>query len=337
MGLSSAGYYGHVFWDADTYMFPPLLLLHPEMARSMIMFRYRTLDAAQQNAKRNGYRGAMYPWEAGPDGQETTPRFAYQNALYENHVNGDVALAAWQYFLATGDHDWLERYGMPIIRQTAEFWTSRVTYNRDRKRYEIGKVVSVNESLIGVDNDPYTNAAAKKNLDIASTASRVLGQKSDPRWDEISRLLYLSAKDTILIDYPLELGLSGSDRRTLARAFLAKQTEGAMMGTEFYPILGVELGDRTLVDALLPRTWQPYVRPPFNVLPETPDNDNINFLTGAGAFLQQFLFGYSGLRLRENGLTREFKPLLPGKVTKLILEGVSIRGVKRTLTITHKE
>ncbi len=334
MGLSSADYYGHVFWDADTYMFPVLLLLHPEMAKSMIMFRYRTLEAARQNARQNGYRGAMFPWEAGPDGQETTPRFAYQNALYENHVNGDVALAAWQYFLATGDHDWLERYGMPIIRETAEFWASRVTFNPSRGRYEISRVVSVNESRIGVDNDPYTNAAAKKNLAIASAAARVLGQKIDPKWDEISRLMYLPAKDIMLIDYPLELEISQRDRRVIARNALAKPPQGAMMGSEFYPILGVELGDRTLIDALLPRTWRPYVRPPFNVLSETPGNNNVNFITGAGAFLHQFLFGYSGLRFRESGPAQEFKPLLPQKVGKLILEGVVLRGVKRTITVT---
>ena len=117
MGLSTAGYHGHIFWD--TFMFPVLIALHPEMAKSLVMFRYRTLDAARRNAKRNGRLGAMYPWEAGPDG--TAPRFAYQNALSENHVNADVALAAWQYFLATGDRAWLETYGYPIIHDTADF------------------------------------------------------------------------------------------------------------------------------------------------------------------------------------------------------------------------
>jgi trehalose/maltose hydrolase-like predicted phosphorylase len=333
MGLSSAGYYGHVFWDADTYMFPALLLLHPEIARSMMMFRYRTLDAARQNARKNGYRGAMYPWEAGPDGRETTPRFAFQNALYENHVNGDVALAAWQYFLATGDHDWLARYGMPIIAETADFWTSRVSFNKEKARYEIGRVVSVNESLIGVNNDPYTNAAAKKNFDIAIAAARLLGRKIDPKWEEVSRHLYIPTKESILIDYPLELGVSRTERRAIAQAALAAPPRGAMMGTEFYPILGVELGDREFIDALLPRTWRPYVRPPFNVLPETPDNDNTNFITGAGAFLQQFLFGYPGLRLGETGLAEEFKPLLPKEWRFLELRHVTVRGHSCTLRI----
>jgi protein-glucosylgalactosylhydroxylysine glucosidase len=80
MGLSSGGYYGHVFWDSDTWMFPSLLLTHPDVARSLVSFRARTLPAAQANAASNGFRGAMYPWEADEVGQETTPHFAAQNA-----------------------------------------------------------------------------------------------------------------------------------------------------------------------------------------------------------------------------------------------------------------
>ena len=64
MGLSSAGYYGHIFWDSDTWMFPSLLLTHPDVAHSLVAFRARTLPAARENARANGFRGAMYPWEA---------------------------------------------------------------------------------------------------------------------------------------------------------------------------------------------------------------------------------------------------------------------------------
>src|SRR5581483_4774507 len=97
MGLSSAGYYGHIFWDADTWMFPALVALHPELARSVVAFRVRSLGAARRNARANGYRGAMYPWESDERGREATPRFAWQNARWENHVTADVAPARWQY------------------------------------------------------------------------------------------------------------------------------------------------------------------------------------------------------------------------------------------------
>ena len=330
MGLSTAGYYGHFFWDADTFMFPVLMALHPEIAKSLVMFRYRTLDAARRNAKRNGRLGAMYPWEAGPDGAETTPRFAYQNALGENHVNADVALAAWQHFLATGDRAWLGKYGYPIIHDTADFWTSRVTYNKDKNRYEIHGVVSVDESKIGVTDDPYTNAAAKKNLELAIEAARTLSASPNPKWPEIAQKMYLPRNDLMLIDYPLEFPLSKSEKRSIVDQALKEITgrqAGVMMEVEFSPIPAVEIDERPVLQRLLDNTYRPYVRPPFHVLPETPTNNNINFITGAGAFLHQFIFGYTGLRFSADaGLSRRFEPLLPERISRLKLRNVWIRG-----------
>ena len=124
----------------------------------------------------------MYPWEADERGQETTPDFAIQNARSEIHVNGDVALAQWQYYLATGDSAWLAREGYPVIRATADFWVSRATYDSSDGKYHIKNVVSVSEGLIGVTDDAYTNAVARKNLEIAAAASRRWAKPPDPRW-----------------------------------------------------------------------------------------------------------------------------------------------------------
>lgn len=356
MGLSSAGYYGHIFWDADTWIFPALLVMHPEIAKSIVMFRYRTLEAAKLNARLNGYRGAMYPWESDELGQESTPRFAYQNALYENHITGDVALAQWQYYLATADRQWLARYGYPVIRETADFWVSRVTYNRAKDRYEIKKVVSVDESSIGVDNEAYTNAVAKKNLDIARAAGRLLGEKINPAWEEVSRKLYIPYdaqrqyhpefegappwKGPVghvvpLLSYPLELPMSEQAKRNdlLNAVKSATEFSAVMMLPTFYPIVAAELGDARLLDELFPKSYRPYLRPPFNVLSEGPTNDAINFLTGAGGFLQQFIYGYTGLRLGEEGLVQRFKPLLPSQIRKLVLKNLSVRGRRLDIAV----
>ena len=48
------GYTGHAFWDSDTWIFPALLLLHPERAKSLVMFRSFTLPAAQARAQAVG-------------------------------------------------------------------------------------------------------------------------------------------------------------------------------------------------------------------------------------------------------------------------------------------
>ncbi len=43
----------------------------------------------------------MYPWESDPEtGVDHTPHFAYE-VYREMHVNADIAIAQWQYWLAT--------------------------------------------------------------------------------------------------------------------------------------------------------------------------------------------------------------------------------------------
>jgi protein-glucosylgalactosylhydroxylysine glucosidase len=106
------------------------------------------------------------------------------------------------------------------------------------------------------------------------------------------------------------------------------------MEVEFYPIPAVELNDRSELKRLMDNTYRQYLRPPFNVLPETPANNNINFLTGAGAFLQQFIFGYAGLRFSADaGLSRKFEPLLPEHISRLVLRNVSVRGRRVDITV----
>ena len=336
MGLSSAGYYGHIFWDADTFMFPPLLILHPELARPMVAFRSRTLAVARENAKSNHYAGAMYPWEAGPDGAESTPRFAAQNASSENHVNGDVAVASWQYWAATGDATWLERDCWPILRDTADFWSSRVTYDAKRQHYIIGNVVAVNESEIGVSNDPYTNAVAKRNLELAVSTARALKEKTNPKWQDVAARMYLPDSDSALLWFPLSRPFPEQQTRHAVQAMMQRVKEGhsgAMMGTEFYPILAAQIGDRPTIRTLLDALSGPYLRPPFNAIAETPRNQNISFITGAGAFLQQFVFGYTGLRLTANGLEQQFSPVLPPGISRLTLKNITVRGKRETLTV----
>ena len=348
MGLSSAGYYGHVFWDSDTWMFPALLLTHPAIAHSLVAFRAHSLRSAEANARANGFRGAMYPWESDELGHETTPRFAAQNAHSEIHVTGDVALAQWQYYLATGDSAWLAREGFPVIRATANFWVSRATYDSVRDRYDIRDVVSVAEGLVGVTDDAYTNAVARRNLQIATAASAQLGVHADPRWATVAGKLHLpfdtasqffrtyeGAPDstlgviTPLLSYPLAVPMSDRARRSaLEQAVrrLSEEASGAMMGITLLSVNAAELGDHALVDSLLPYSYQGHLRGPFLMLSETPTNNAVNFLTGAGGFLQQVIFGYTGLRLDTSGLDAQFPPVLPSHIRRLVLHALHVRG-----------
>jgi protein-glucosylgalactosylhydroxylysine glucosidase len=348
MGLSSAGYYGHVFWDSDTWMFPALVLMHPDVAQSLVDFRARTLSAARANARANGFRGAQYPWEADDRGNETTPHFAAQNAHSEIHVNGDVAVAQWQYYLATGDSAWLARRGYPVIRATADFWVSRATHDSSRDVYHINDVVSVAEGLVGVNDDAYTNSVARRNLEIASAASARLGARADPRWATVAAKLHMPFDSTTqsfrtyegapdstlgwitpLLSYPLGVPMSDRAKRThlmQATKNIKDEEQGAMMGVTLLSVDAAELGDRALVDSLLPYSYRAHTQGPFLMLSETPTNHAVNFLTGAGGFLQQVIFGYTGLRLHNGGLEPQFPSVLPSRISRLVLRGLHVKG-----------
>ena len=357
MGLSSDGYYGHIFWDSDTWMFPPLLLMHPNIAKSMVMFRYKALPAAEANAKLNGYKGAMYPWESDENGNEACPKFAYQNALYENHVTGDVAFAQWQYYLATEDRSWLEHYGYPVIKATADFWKSRTKYDKSNGTYNIDSVVSVDEGLIGIDNDAYTNLVARRNLEIATEAARVLGKSADPMWNTIAGKLYIPYDSTRhcyltyqnappqslgavvpLLYYPLELKVANDVKRndlSNALSFMKKNGTGVMMGITLYQIVAAEIQNRNLFQDFYKLSYRPYIRGSFNVFAETPENMSTNFLTGSGGFLQQVVFGYTGLRITSKGLSAKYKPMLPDGVRSLTITNLHFRGKLYDVTVKN--
>lgn len=122
-GLSSDSYGGLVFWDADLWMLPGLLVLHPDHAAAINNYRQRLLPQARRNARQHGLPGALFPW--------TSARFGNCTATgpcadYQYHLNTDIALVHWHQFLTTGDAGWLREKGWPVIEAVADMWAARV-------------------------------------------------------------------------------------------------------------------------------------------------------------------------------------------------------------------
>ena len=91
-----------------------------------------------------------------------------------------------------------------------------------------------------------------------------------------------------------------------------------------------------MVDTLLPYSYRAHTKGPFLMLSETPQNDAVNFVTGAGGFLQQVLHGWTGYRLGERGLEPAFPAVLPSSVTRLVLRNISVRGKRYDITVDRK-
>jgi protein-glucosylgalactosylhydroxylysine glucosidase len=348
------GYTGHAFWDSDTWIFPALLLLHPERAKSLVMFRAYTLPAAQSRAQARGFKGAMYPWESDPEnGSEQIPYFAHVLSEREIHVNADVAIAQWQYWLATHDREWLKRNGWPVIRNVADFWASRASWNAEQRRYEIVHVTSVAESYNDVPNDTFTNVSAQKVLSIAAEAAALVGERPDPHWAEVAAKLYIPFSQTQqrhldfdasvpreplegstlgLLSYPsLDLRMSDTIRRNDFDYIMISVRQGhhEPHGMSLAPasIAAAAAGDTASAVAWLQRNFTSgLIKPPFNVRTETATNNTGYFITASGGFLQNLLYGFSGLRVAEKGLVEAYPPILPAEWKSITLQDLTIRG-----------
>ena len=107
---------------------------------------------------------------------------------------------------------------------------------------------------------------------------------------------------------------------------LTAEASGAMMGITLLSVDAAELGDRRLVDSLLPFSYRGHLKGPFLMPSETPRNNAVAFVTGAGGFLQQVIYGYTGIRLGEHGLDSLYPPVLPSRLRRVELHGVFARG-----------
>jgi trehalose/maltose hydrolase-like predicted phosphorylase len=163
--LSGFGYKGHVFWDTELFILPPLTLTQPKIARNLLMYRYKRLAGARRKAQENGYEGAMFPWESTDTGEETTPqwsdpqpdgtRIRIWTGDNEQHISTDIAYAILQYWRWTGDDGFLTQYGAEIVLDTAVFWGSRV--EEKNGRYELTTQIGPDEYHENIDNSVFVN------------------------------------------------------------------------------------------------------------------------------------------------------------------------------------
>jgi trehalose/maltose hydrolase-like predicted phosphorylase len=349
MGLSGLGYNGHVFWDADLWMFPAMLVLHPDIAKSMVEYRYQRLAAARQNAFEHGYKGAMFPWESADIGVEETPVWALTGP-FEHHITGDVALAAWQYYCVTQDKVWLQEKGWPILQATADFWASRVERNGPG-HFDIDNVVAADEWAENVDNNAFTNAAAIANLRNAAAAARVLGLTPDSDWAVVAQNIPIlklpngvtrefatyngegiKQADVNLLGYPLNVITDQAQvKKDLEYYETRIPNEGTPAMTEgMFALLWARLGDGEKAYHFFKDGYSPNLNPPFRVIAETKGGTNPYFATGAGGILQSMLMGFGGLDITPQGIV-QLKTALPKEWHSVTITGVGPE--KKTYTV----
>ncbi len=352
MGLSGLGYNGHVFWDTELWMYPGLLVLHPEIGKSMVDYRYERLEAAKKNAFGKGFKGAMYPWESAGTGVEETPVWALSGP-FEHHITACVGIAAWNYYCVTQDKTWLKERGWPVLSAIADFWASRVERNGPGK-YDIKNVVAADEWAENVDNNAFTNAAAKAVLQHATETAKLLGIAPNADWMNVANNIPIikmadgvtseyagydgrgiKQADVNLLAYPLkEITDPRQIRKDLEYYETRVPNEGTPAMTQaVFTTLYARLGDGDKAFRFFQDAYIPNLNPPLRVIAETKGGTNPYFSTGAGGIVQSVLMGFGGLEITSKGII-QVASALPKHWKSLTITGIGVE--KKTFTVKQQ-
>lgn len=228
-GLHGEAYRGHIFWD-EMFCLPFYNLHFRDTAKSVLLYRYHRLDRARRNAKEEGYRGAMFPWQSGSDGHEMSQQY-HLNPLSntwdedhthrQRHVSIAVAYNIWEYYRITHDLDFMIRYGAEMFFEIARLWSSMATLDSETQRYSIDRVMGPDEfhekyygsGETGLRNNGYTNImvawllrkALKIHDFLPPSAQLEISRKIElddqelARWKDISSRLVLAVSEDGII------------------------------------------------------------------------------------------------------------------------------------------
>ena len=168
-GLTGETYRGHEFWD-DILYYPVITLQYPRVTRSLLGHRYNGLQAARKDAQESGFKGAMYPWQAGIDGDEQTQVTRYNpvsgkwdpdNSCRQRHVSLAIAYNVLDYLETTRDAEFAGN-GLEMVLEICRFFSSMCTLDSETGKYSIDGVMGPNEfhegtGKKGVRDNAYTH------------------------------------------------------------------------------------------------------------------------------------------------------------------------------------
>jgi trehalose/maltose hydrolase-like predicted phosphorylase len=228
-GWHGEAYRGHIFWD-ELYIMPYINLHHPQLSRSLLMYRYRRLPEARITAKEAGFRGAVFPWQSGSNGREETQkvhlnpksgRWLPDVSHLQYHINAAIPYNVWHYYQSTGDMDFLLSHGAELILSAALFWSGIASYNKQSDRYEINGVMGPDEyhthypwqETPGLNNNAYTNIMAvwviQRALDLlglfdpdcCKNLEATVGFTSEDMvtWKDITKKMYVPLREDKVI------------------------------------------------------------------------------------------------------------------------------------------
>jgi len=357
-------YYGHVMWDIDAFCVPPLLLIQPQSAQSLIDFRVRHVVAARRYAQLDGKGGMRFPWQAAPlTGEEAAPDdgSAASNAA---HLSLHVARALSLHADIVDDRRFLRESGWPIIAEVADWLTQRLS--NSIRGSELFSATGPAEVEDPPDNDSFTLMTAHDLLGRAIRTGEAIGADIPDAWGKALEKLCLSTRsdgviashDGFRVDepkgatpsplagfFPMDYPASARERKATLDFFLARWRDyvGSPMLPGFYPAWAAMAGDRALALDLFEEGYAAYDAGRFHqCLEYRADHPDCEvpagpFLANIGAMLMTMLLGLPGLQITgESPQAWAKRPVvLPSGWSSIEVERLWVRGRPMRLVADH--
>jgi len=184
-GFTGEKYGGSTYWDTEAYCLPFYMSTAGEhVARQLLIYRYRQLDKAIENAAKLGFTdgAALFPMVT-MNGEECHNE--WEITFEEIHRNGAIAYAIKRYIDYTGDKGYLAEYGLEVLVGISRFWAQRITWSDERQKYVMLGVTGPNEYENNVNNNWYTNYLAVWTLKYTAEAISYVNNTDASTWAAI--------------------------------------------------------------------------------------------------------------------------------------------------------
>jgi maltose phosphorylase len=191
-GLTGEFYNGHAFWDSEIYCLPYYLFTDPLAARSLLEYRYNTLEQAKQRARMIDCKGACYP-VATLNGEEGCTLWQHANLQFQ--TNTAIAYGIEHYVKVTGDKEFLYKYGCEMLVEICRFLDSRGAYGQRTGEFGFFGVMGPDEFHMMVSNDCYTNYMAKAAFEYALEALGVMRESEPEAYGRLLSRIHLDADE----------------------------------------------------------------------------------------------------------------------------------------------
>ena len=186
-GFTGEKYGGSTYWDTEAYCIPFYLsTAEQKVARNLLIYRYKHLPKAIENAKKLGFKdgAAFYPFVT-MNGEECHNE--WEITFEEIHRTSAMAYAIRDYIAYTGDEAYLTEYGLEVLIGISRFWAQRVNWSAEKNKYVVLGVTGPNEYENNVNNNWYTNYLGAWTLKFTREAITYVKKADSKRFGEITQ------------------------------------------------------------------------------------------------------------------------------------------------------